>query len=88
MGVRKREKPKVEGVAFPGAALVDLADIERSGTLAVEHTHGKPTGKPHSAGCPEFHMRCSEVPSGLSLREYANVRIRRSKAQHSQGRHW
>ena len=45
-GIRKRENPKVEGAAFPGAALVDLAEIERSGTVAVEHaypwkTHGK-----------------------------------------------
>ena len=45
-GIRKRENPKLEGVAFPGAALVDLAEIWRSGALAVERaypwkTHGK-----------------------------------------------
>ena len=88
MGMRKRKNPKVEGAAFSGTELEDLAEIERSGALAVEHTHGKPTGKPHSAGCAKLPMRCSEVPGGLSPREYANVRIRRSKAQHSQGRHW
>ena len=44
-GIRKSENPKVEGAAFPGAILVDLAEIERSGALAVEHTHGKTHGK-------------------------------------------
>ena len=68
MGMRKRKNPKVEGAAFSGTELEDLAEIERSGALAVEHTHGKPTGKPHSAGCAKLPMRFSEVPGGLSHR--------------------
>ena len=67
--MRKRENPKVEGAAFSGTELEDLAEIERSGTLAVEHTHGKPTGKPHSAGSAQLPMRCSEVPGGNSHEE-------------------
>ena len=49
-GKRKCEVPKVEGAAFSGAELVDLAEIWRFGAFAVEHTYGKPTGDPWQSG--------------------------------------
>ena len=63
-GVCKGVLPKVEGTAFPGAALIDLADIEPPASFEVEETQRKPL----ECRSPRMPVRENGAPAVLFQR--------------------